>query len=82
MSPAQDAPSFPGISDVGQEEIGRMLGALTVERGADGGVRIEAPPHAARALMSSFEGMARLLGAGAERPPVRPRNESVARPVA
>jgi hypothetical protein len=81
-SRAQDAPPFQGISDVGQEDIGRMLGALTVERGADGGVRIEAPPHAARALMSLFEGMARLMGAAAERAPVRPPTESVARPVA
>ncbi len=81
-SGAQDAPSFPGISDVSQEDIGRMLGALTVERGADGGVRIEAPPHAARALMSLFEGMARLMGAAAERAPVRPPTESVPRPIA
>ena len=76
------APSFADVSDVGQEEIGRMLGALAVERGEDGGVRIEAPPHAARALMSLFEGMARLMGAAAERAPVRPLTESVARPVA
>ncbi len=81
-SGAQHPPSFPGIRDVGQEEIGRMLGALTVERGADGGIRIEAPPHAARALMSLFEGMARLMGAAAERAPVRPPTESVVRPVA
>jgi len=80
-SGAQEVPSFPGISDVGQEEIGRMLGALTVERGADGGVRIAAPPHAARALVSLFEGMARLLGAAAEQVPVRPPTESIVHPV-
>jgi hypothetical protein len=81
-SGAQEAPSFQGASDVGQQDIVRMLGALTVERSADGGVRIEAPPHAARALMSLFEGMARLMGAVAEGATIRPPTESVARPVA
>ena len=43
--------------------MARLFDALTVERGADGGIRIEAPPHAARALVSLLDGMARLLGA-------------------
>jgi hypothetical protein len=44
------------------DEVARLFDALTVQRGADGGVRIEAPPHAARALVSLLDGMARLLG--------------------
>ena len=42
-------------------EVARLLGSLTVERRADGGIHLTAPPQAARALMSLFEGMARLL---------------------
>jgi hypothetical protein len=37
------------------------MSALTVERGPDGRVRIEAPPEAASALVALFAGMARLL---------------------
>jgi hypothetical protein len=57
--------SFPTAVGAAEEDIGRMLGTLTVKRGADGGIRIEAPAHTARALMSLFEGMARLLGTAA-----------------
>ena len=44
------------------DEVARLFEALTVQRAADGGIRIEAPPHAARALVSLLDGMARLLG--------------------
>jgi superfamily II DNA or RNA helicase len=82
-APAPEPESEDGIAptNVGQQEIGRMLGALTVERAADGGVRIEAPPHAARALMSLFEGMARLMGAAAERAPVHPPGRDTPTPL-
>ena len=43
--------------------VGRLFDALRVERGADGSLRIEAPPQAASALASLFDGMARLLSA-------------------
>jgi hypothetical protein len=42
-------------------EVGRLLGSLTVERRADGAIHLTASPQAARALISLFEGMARLL---------------------
>lgn len=45
--------------------VGALLGALTVSRTPEGRVNIEAPPEAADALISLFEGMARLLGARA-----------------
>jgi superfamily II DNA or RNA helicase len=56
--------------------IANLLGALKVERGPDGGMRIEAPPAAAGALASLFEGMARLLSAAAslESQSARPEN--------
>ena len=46
-------------------EVDRLFGAISVRRLDDGGVVIEAPPEAARALVSVFEGMARLLAAAA-----------------
>jgi hypothetical protein len=52
---------LPGYGADG-DDIGRLLGAVTVERLADGGVHLTAPPQAARALVSLFEGMALLLG--------------------
>jgi superfamily II DNA or RNA helicase len=54
-----------------------LLGALKVERGADGSLRIEAPPAAAGALAALFEGMARLLSAAPSAPKTvaeRPRS--------
>ncbi len=48
--------------------ISRLFDALTVERRLDGGVVIEAPPEAARALVSLFEGMSRLMAAAAPSP--------------
>jgi superfamily II DNA or RNA helicase len=44
------------------DQVARLFDALTVQRASDGGIRIEAPPHAARALVSLLDGMARLLG--------------------
>lgn len=50
--------------------VARLFDALRVERGIDGSLRIEAPPEAAMALASVFEGMARLLAAVAAPPSV------------
>jgi superfamily II DNA or RNA helicase len=44
-------------------DVDRLFGSVSVRRRADGGVVIEAPPDAARALVSMFEGMARLMAA-------------------
>ncbi len=41
---------------------GSLFGRLRIERTANGGVRIDAPPEAAEQLMELFSGMARLLG--------------------
>ena len=57
------------VADIVSSDVERLLSAVTVGRRDDGGVRIEAPAHAARALMSLFEGMARLM-ASAAAPPV------------
>jgi hypothetical protein len=46
-------------------DVDRLFGAVSVRRHDDGGVVIEAPPDAARALVSMFEGMARLMAAAA-----------------
>jgi hypothetical protein len=39
-----------------------VKGTHALERRADGGIHLTAPPQAARTLMSLFDGMARLLG--------------------
>jgi superfamily II DNA or RNA helicase len=49
-------------------EISGLFGALRVERAADGAIRIEAPPTAARALTALFEGIARMMDAAAAAP--------------
>ena len=64
---AIDMSPFPAA----RGDLGRLFEDLTVKRGPDGGIGIEAPPHAARALVSLFEGMARLLGAAAQSVPPR-----------
>jgi hypothetical protein len=72
---ASDA-TFPGASPRSREpsieaaggDVASLFAALTVQRGADGGIRIDAPPQAARALMSLFQGMARLMGTAVEPP--------------
>ena len=56
---AADAASLP---------VARLFDALRVERGADGSLRIEAPPAAAAALASIFDGMARLLSSATGAP--------------
>jgi superfamily II DNA or RNA helicase len=78
----EGTPLLPtAVGDAG-ESVEHLLGALTVRRSADGGVRIEAPLHAAHALMSLFEGMARLLGAATEPTATIPTpTENIARPV-
>ena len=45
------------------DDVDRLFESLKVEKAPDGGIRIQAPAHAARALVSLFAGMARLLGA-------------------
>lgn len=60
-------------------QVARLFDALTVQRVADGGIRIEAPPHAARALVSLLDGLARLLtGVGGDRdqPPTQPEDRN------
>ena len=44
-----------------ESDVVRLLATVTVERAADGGISLKAPPDAASALVSLFEGMARLL---------------------
>jgi superfamily II DNA or RNA helicase len=46
-------------------DVDRLFGSVSVRRRDDGGVVIEAPPDAARALVSMFEGMARIMAAAA-----------------
>jgi superfamily II DNA or RNA helicase len=60
MSAIATSPNVVDDADVA--EVGRLLGSLTVERRADGGIHLTAPPQAARALLSLFDGLARLLG--------------------
>ncbi|HEX3696586.1 MAG TPA: DEAD/DEAH box helicase [Polyangia bacterium] len=77
-----DAPSLPSAIGDAEESVGHMLRALSIKRSADGGIRIEAPSHAARALMSLFEGMARLLGTAMEPTAAVPTaTESISQPI-
>jgi hypothetical protein len=55
--------------------VARLFDALRVERGADGSLRIEAPPAAASAFASLFDGMARLLSAVAAAPASAPEGQ-------
>jgi superfamily II DNA/RNA helicase len=57
-------------------DISGLFAALRVERAADGAIRIEAPPTAARALMTLFEGMARLMDTSAAARPSSASNGS------
>jgi SNF2 family DNA or RNA helicase len=61
-APSAEQPFVPALA-TGLEipPVARLFDALRVERGADGSLRIEAPPQAASALASLFDGMARLL---------------------
>jgi len=49
-------------------EVERLFASLAIQPQAGGGVRIDAPPEAARTLASLFTGMARLLGGVGEDP--------------
>ncbi len=49
----------------GDDDVARLFRAVRVNRRDDGGVVIEAPPEAARVLVSLFEGMSRLMAAAA-----------------
>jgi hypothetical protein len=63
--PMAERPLVPFLPAAGSASlpVARLFDALRVERGADGSLRIEAPPEAASALASLFDGMARLLSA-------------------
>ena len=65
-APGDGAAPLPasGPSD-GDGGVARLFSSVTVNRRNDGGVVIEAPPETARALVSLFEGMSRLLAAAA-----------------
>jgi hypothetical protein len=71
-----EMPPAPAAVALTPAPVAQLFSALRVERGADGSLRIEAPPQAASALAALFDGMARLLSAvgaastsgGAEQP--------------
>ena len=56
----------------GDAPIARLFQAIRVERRRGGSLRIEAPPAAADALASLFDGMTHLLSAVAAPAPTRP----------
>ena len=57
---ASSAPTAPRPGDVRD-----LLSRMSLVRGADGGVRVEAPPESAATLAALFEGLAALLRHGA-----------------
>ena len=58
-----EMPPAPAAVALSSAPVVQLFNALRVERGADGSLRIEAPPQAASALAALFDGMARLLSA-------------------
>jgi hypothetical protein len=63
IAPVPSADSYePGPAAVETANVSALFAAVSVERTAGGGVRLEAPPEAAASLVALFEGMARLLG--------------------
>lgn len=58
-------PSPTLATEAPHDDVARLFGAVRVERRADGAVVIEAPPEAARALVSLFEGLTRLMATAA-----------------
>jgi hypothetical protein len=60
---AVEMPPAPAPVALSSAPVAQLFNALRVERGADGSLRIEAPPQAASALAALFDGMARLLSA-------------------
>jgi hypothetical protein len=68
---ARDAPGVaaPGLEPIpSAAEIQRLVSGLTVQRTANGGLVIEAPPETASTLGALFSGMAQLLQAAAAPP--------------
>lgn len=66
--PEGGAPLSNGPIPDGDDQIARLFGAVSVNRRHDGSLVIEAPPEAARALASLFDGMSRLMAAAATTP--------------
>jgi hypothetical protein len=56
------APLDGGTAVAPAPDIASLFGSVRVERTASGGVRLEAPPEAAAALVTLFQQMGRLLG--------------------
>jgi superfamily II DNA or RNA helicase len=71
-APSPETPLAASLAMGGDAPIARLFQAIRVERGSDGSLRIEAPPAAAGALASLFDGMARLLTAVAAPAPTKP----------
>lgn len=66
--PTAAEPQIPPTSpQVQGAQVQQLFAAIQVERTAQGGLKIEAPPEAAGALAAMFQGMAELL-AGATKP--------------
>jgi len=64
---APAAPSAPPVSPPqSPAAVQQLLAGVRVERTAEGGLRIEAPPEAASTLAAMFQSMASLLAAAAE----------------
>ena len=63
--PADGATLAHDPSPGGDDQVARLFGAVTVNRRQDGSLVIEAPPEAARALASLFDGMSRLMASAA-----------------
>ena len=58
----QDSPARPPVEAPRLTgDIRGLLSQLQVERNAEGGLRIEAPPEAAEGLASLFEGLADVM---------------------
>jgi SNF2 family DNA or RNA helicase len=56
------------VSPATNDPVAAAFDLVRVERTADGGVRIEAPPEAAGSLVALFQGMARLLASAVKTP--------------
>lgn len=54
----------PPIPSIDTAALSTLFGSMRLSRGAGGEIRIEAPPEAADALATVFEGLAELLRAG------------------
>jgi len=66
----QPEPQLPPTSpQVPAAQVQQLFAAIQVERTAQGGLRIEAPPEAAGTLAAVFQGMADLMARAAAPPP-------------